>query len=176
MLEGRRVVLLSGGRNESSRTQIALKVVAEALEEAGISTRLISVGDFELPMLDPDAAPPEAADEFRRVVREADGLIAGSPEYHSAPSGALKNLLDYLSSSEVAGKPVGLVASSGGDRGGINTLNMLRLIFRSLHAPVLVEQAAVSRSDFEGDQVSRPGARKRLHGVAEEMIRELSRS
>ena len=170
------MVLLSGGRNESSRTQIALRVVAGALEEAGLSTRLISVGDYDLPMLDPDAAAPEAAEEIRQIVREADGLIAGSPEYHSAPSGALKNLLDYLSSRDVAGKPVGLVASSGGDRGGINTLNMLRLIFRSLHAPVLVEQAAVSASDFEGDQVARPAARKRLERVAEEMIRELSRT
>lgn len=170
-----KVVLLSGGLKESSKTNIALRVVADALEEAGVETRFVSVGEYPLPMLDPTAEPPATVEWIRQWVAEADGVVVGSPEYHAAPSGALKNMIDYLSYEEVAHKPVGLVAACGGVKGGVNTLNFLRIVFRALHAPVLVEQAIVTASDFDGDTLTDPDATARLRRLAEAMVRELRR-
>ena len=53
-----------------------------------------------------------------------------TPEYHNAMSGALKNSLDYLSSSEFVHKPVALLAVAGGGKGGINALNSMRTVAR----------------------------------------------
>ena len=49
-------------------------------------------------------------------------------------SGALKNSLDYLSSSEFIHKPVALLAVAGGGKGGINALNSMRTVARGVYA------------------------------------------
>ena len=92
---------------------------------------------------------PVAAAQWRHAVRRASGLVIGSPEYHGTFSGGLKNLLDYLDSNLVKGKPAALVAAAGSPRSGIGTLNTLRIVLRSLHMPVIVEQVAVCRSDMD---------------------------
>lgn len=50
-------------------------------------------------------------------MKAADGVVLCTPEYHNAMSGALKNSLDYLSSSEFLHKPVALLAVAGGGKG-----------------------------------------------------------
>ena len=170
------VVLLSGGLTGSSRTNIAMNVVADALSEAGLDTRLVSVGEYPLPLLGVEEDRGGNADAIRGWVSEAAGLVVGSPEYHAAPSGALKNLIDYLGREEVAGKPVGLVATCGSPKGGINTLNVLRIVFRSLHAPVLVEQAIVVPTDFEGGSIVSSNALDYLRRVANGLAREIGRA
>ena len=175
MSEGRQVVLLSGGVVRDSKTTAALRVVAGALETEGIATRLITLADHPLPFLMPTGPVPPEIEELRAIVEDADGIVTGSPEYHAAPSGALKNMIDCLSPKQVGGKPVGLVAVCGSARGGTNTLNVLRIVFRSLQAPVLVEQAIVSDAEFEGVTVAAPAALAYLKRVAEGMARELRR-
>jgi len=167
------VVLLSGGLTSGSSTNIALSVVAKALEDSGCTTRLISVGDHPLPLLGVGEEYPAAVEQLRDWVTAADGLVVGSPEYHAAPSGALKNMIDYLRSEDVSGKPTGLVAICGSPKGGTNTLNSLRITFRSLHAPVLVEQAICTSADFEGGRVAAPEALDYLHRVADGLVREI---
>jgi NAD(P)H-dependent FMN reductase len=144
-----RVLILCGGSSKGSRTHAALHTVAAILEEGGAAVHWSCVHGRVLPPLDPEQRRPAEADDLRREADEADAFIVGSPEYHGAFSGSLKNMIDYLSRRQVGGKPVGLLAASGGAKGGINTLNMLRLVFRALHAPALVDQAAVSESDFD---------------------------
>ncbi len=46
-------------------------------------------------------------------MKATDGVVLCTPEYHNAMSGALKNSLDYLSSSEFIHKPVALLAVAG---------------------------------------------------------------
>jgi chromate reductase, NAD(P)H dehydrogenase (quinone) len=69
----------------------------------------------ELPLFNPDLepAPPAVVTDFRSSVEAADALLIASPEYAHGVSGALKNALDWLVSSEgVVGKPVALINTS----------------------------------------------------------------
>ena len=46
---------------------------------------------------------------LRKEVKEAHGIIVGTPEYHGSLSGVLKNALDLMSFDEIEGKMMGLV-------------------------------------------------------------------
>lgn len=63
------------------------------------------------------------------------------------------------------GKPVGLLTSTGGLKGGINTLNGLRTVFHSLSAHAIPQQLAVSRKEFK-DFISTADCQKTLEQFA----------
>jgi NAD(P)H-dependent FMN reductase len=91
-----------------------------------------------------DGGPePEGVAAMRNAVKEADGIILGTPEYHGSFSGVLKNALDLMGFAEFEGKMVGLVGVSGGKMGAFDALNSLRNVGRALHAWVVPEQASV---------------------------------
>ncbi|MFO7767420.1 MAG: NADPH-dependent FMN reductase [bacterium] len=171
----RNVVFLCGGYTPSSRTHVTLQAVAEPLEEAGVSIRFVCLDELPLPLLDPSRPFHPDSDRLKEWVTEADAVAVGSPEYHGAMSGSVKNLLDYLSKEELSGKPAGLVATSGGVKGGTNTLNMLRLIFRAFHAHALPQQVAVSEEDFDeiGD-LADPRARAYAHRLGKAILEAIS--
>jgi NAD(P)H-dependent FMN reductase len=76
-----------------------------------------------LPLFNPDldaegAVAPPAVEEFRALLRAAEGVLICCPEYAHGVPGALKNALDWIvSSGELEGKPVALIVASpgGGD-------------------------------------------------------------
>ncbi len=80
---------------------------------------------------------------LRTEVKQAEGVILGTPEYHGSFSGVLKNALDLMGFDEFEGKMIGLVGVSGGRMGAFDALNSLRNIGRALHAWVIPEQTSV---------------------------------
>jgi azobenzene reductase len=87
----------------------------------------------------------EAVRTLQTLVKESDGVILCSPEYHSGMSGALKNALDFLG-SELKHKPVGLLAIGGGGKGGMNALNNMRVVGRGLYANVIPKQVVLDKN------------------------------
>ena len=64
------------------------------------------------PDLDIDPAPESVAD-FRKMLKEADGVILCTPEYAFGIPGSLKNALDWtVSSGELNEKPVAVISAS----------------------------------------------------------------
>ena len=170
------ILMLCGGLRSSTRIHRALAVLADRLEERGVRTRWFCLGDHPLPILDPAVEPPTTAEWLIQEVAGADAVVVGGPEYHAAPSGGLKNLIDHLTRPLLEDKPVGLVVTAGGDRGGVNALNGLRLIFRSLHADVVPEQAIVTAGDFGPADDLEPGpGSQHLASVADGLVRALHR-
>jgi NAD(P)H-dependent FMN reductase len=112
------------------------------------------VQTLKLPIFGPDSIGLQQVNEWRQSILQASALVLGSPEYHGSFSGGLKNLLDYLDIGMLEDKPTALVAVAGGPRSGISTLNAMRNVLRNLHAPVIVEQLAVSQHDLSADHLS----------------------
>ena len=173
----RKIVILSGSLSLQSSTKKLLIYCQKLLENHGANVDFLCVRDLQLPMMDPGTNEvPSQVTYLRETVRKADAVLVGSPEYHAGPSGALKNAIDYLEYKIVGGKPVGLICMSGGPRGGINTLNSLRLTFRALHTNVIPEQLAVCSEDLGPfGETSTPQMTSALKKLLDSLLREAQR-
>jgi len=144
-------MVLCGSLREDSVTHRALEIVALGVRKAGGSVTWADPWVRQLPLFSEAAEDVAEGTAFREAAAEARGFVWGSPEYHAAPAGVLKNALDYLSFDQTENKWVGLVASAGGEGAGASTLAMLRTIARGLHLWCPPDQVAV------------PGSRKALN-------------
>jgi FMN reductase len=126
---------------------MALSIALAGAQENGAAVELADLRDYNLPLCTGEAQDASqntpGVQRLRQNVREANGVILATPNYHGTLSGVLKNALDLMSVQEFEGKIVGLVGVSGGRMGGANTLNTLRAIGRSLHAWVVPWEAWV---------------------------------
>jgi NAD(P)H-dependent FMN reductase len=140
------VAALCGSLRPGSYTRMALAYALGGADQAGAETQMIDLSEFSLPFCDgtqKDDSVPDGVRKLRAAVKQADGIILGTPEYHGSVSGVLKNALDLMGFDEFEGKMLGLVGVSGGAMGAYDALNTLRQIGRALHAWVIPAQASV---------------------------------
>ena len=137
---------ICGSLNPDSYTRAALRIALQGAEEVGAKTQLIDLRDYELAFCCEDENYREDVFKLREAVQQAQGIILGTPEYHSGYSGVLKNALDLMGFREFQGKVIGLVGVAGGSTGAINALNGLRTVGRSLRAWVIPEQVSIPRA------------------------------
>ncbi|WP_435155740.1 NADPH-dependent FMN reductase [Haladaptatus sp. DFWS20] len=142
-----KVVAVCGSMRDGSHTRTALKHVLDAAEEAGADTELIDVREYDLPIFDPDEEEPEDAVEVKRIIREADSVILGSPVYHGSYTSAFRNVHDYCSFDEFEDTTVGLLAVAGGGSYA-STLDHMRITVRGVHGWVLPHQVGI-RNAYE---------------------------
>lgn len=118
-----KVLLLNGSRRSRGCTRTALDIVASELDAAGIDTVFMDVG---LRVLNGEL--DESVKEALAAMKEADGLVIGSPVYYASPSGEIISFLDRLfweGSTEFKGKPCAVLASArrAGTTASIEVLN-----------------------------------------------------
>jgi len=139
------VVGVAGSLRDDSVTRVGIERALRAAERAGASATLLDLREYDLPVYDADEDDAGDGPTVRRIVREADAVILGTPMYHGSYSSALKNLLDYCGFDEFEDKTVGLLAVSGGSF-PVTALEHLRAVCRALDCWVLPHQAAVPNS------------------------------
>ena len=172
-----RVVGINGSLRRGSYTQLALNLALQGAEEVGAQTKLIDLREYDLIFCDgkvsDEDAPPDVL-RMRQEVRQAQGIILGTPEYHGSFSGVLKNALDLMGFDEFEGKMMGLVGVSGGRMGAINALNSLRMVGRALHAWVVPEQISIPEAWRNFDAAGNPkdpGMEDRLKEIGRQVAR-----
>ncbi|TPE68687.1 NADPH-dependent FMN reductase [Halalkalibacterium halodurans] len=169
-----KIVLISGSMNPNSTSKSILKRIGKVLDKQGHDTDMICVLETNFPLYHPLKPMTDEMQKVSKTIQSADAFVIGSPEYHGGYSGALKNLLDYQDGSGFMQKPVALVSSSGGMKAGINTLNSLRLIFRSLHAHVIPQQLAVCEKELNEKGELDEGVQKQLLTLVKGLLQEIS--
>ena len=140
---------ICGSLRRGSFARSALQTALEGAKEAGASTRLIDLTQYELVFCDgkeDESRYPPDVFRLREDVRAAQGIILATPEYHGSHSGVLKNALDLMGFDEFEGKMLALVGVSGGAMGAYGALSSLRDVGRALHAWVVPEQASVAHA------------------------------
>jgi FMN reductase len=133
------VVGLGGTIRANSSTERALRLSLTVAESLGCRTVLLSGPDIDLPNYRPELKEiPASAKRLVAVLREADGVIIGSPGYHGGISGLVKNALDYIEEMNkderpyLDGLPVGCIATGAGWQGAVATLSALRDVVHAL--------------------------------------------
>lgn len=142
-----RIALICGSVRPNSFTKKVLRKIEGNLEGTGIDIDFIDFSTDPLEIFDGTNQEADGAHSFINRMSLADGILIACPEYHNSFTGVLKNAFDYLSSDQVAEKPIGLIATSGGGKGGINCLNGMRLFLRGMYGLVLPDQVVLNRSD-----------------------------
>lgn len=90
------VVTISGSPSEYSRSDRVLKYLCHLLEGAGLSTTQVSVRHIKPEDLVYARYDSPAIEHIALSIKNARGLIIGSPVYKASYSGVLKALLDLL--------------------------------------------------------------------------------
>ncbi|MCH8022479.1 MAG: NAD(P)H-dependent oxidoreductase [Thaumarchaeota archaeon] len=171
------VVGIVGSIRKGSYTKMAVNLALQASKEAGAKTKLIDLQDYELIFCDgkeDETNYPQDVFKLRLDVREAHGIILGTPEYHGSFSGILKNTLDLMGFDEFEGKMVGVVSISGGVMGGLEAASSLRNICRALHSWVIPEQAVIPeawRAFQDNGKLIDPELEKRVRKVGQQVTR-----
>ena len=171
-----RISGVCGSLSATSTTKMALSIAIEGASEYGAVTELLELRDYEMAFfgaLDEDQYPPDIA-QLRTELRNSQGIILATPEYHGSLSGALKNMLDFMGPDEFEGKIVGLVGVAGGHTGAINSLNAMRTIGRNLHSWVLPQEVSIAdsaRCFNEDGSVTDSAVEKRLRDLGAQIVR-----
>nr|WP_257605619.1 NADPH-dependent FMN reductase [Pseudomonas amygdali] len=107
------VVSLSGSPSPKSRSGVVLAHASRWLQSHGVEVTTLRIRDFNAEdLLFARFDSPQVL-EFIEAVRQADGLLIGTPVYKASFSGALKTLLDLLPERALHGKVVLPLATGG---------------------------------------------------------------
>jgi FMN reductase len=142
-----KIVGIGGSLRSDSYSQLALKLAASRVEASSAQVEILDLRQMKLPFCDGGDDYPDYPDvaNLQNTVKQADGLILATPEYHGSVSGVLKNALDLMSFEHLDSKVVGLISVLGGQSNS-NALNDLRVIMRWVHAWVIPEQIAIGQA------------------------------
>lgn len=126
-----KIFALCGSTRKNSTNLNLIKAIADLTKKKfdfTIYDGLTEIPHFN-PDLDTDNAPPPVID-FRKRLKEADGILICTPEYAMGVPGTLKNAIDWtVSSMEFSKKPTVLItASSLGEKGHASLLETLKVI------------------------------------------------
>ncbi len=118
-------IILGTARAGRQSEKVANFVLDEA-KKADLDSEIIDVRDYRIDATDNSGESPQAV-KFAEKIKKANALIVVTPEYNFNIPGELKMMLDMLY-REYAGLPVGIVAVSAGDFGGVRAAQELKLI------------------------------------------------
>jgi chromate reductase len=119
-----RILGLSGSLRRESHNTGLLRAAAKRLPP-GVELELFArLADVPLYNEDDDRDPiPAGAEQLRRAIADADGLLVATPEYNGSLSGVLKNAIDWASrpfpDNVLKGKPVAVIGASTGLFGAV---------------------------------------------------------
>lgn len=118
-----KVLMINGSRREKGCTYTALHLIEQVLNEEGIETEILFVGKRAVNG-EIEALVKEAIEKMK----EADGLVLGSPVYYASPTGEIVAFLDRLfwnGGDALRGKPAAVLASArrGGTTAALEVLN-----------------------------------------------------
>ncbi|HEY5823536.1 MAG TPA: NAD(P)H-dependent oxidoreductase [Cyclobacteriaceae bacterium] len=126
-----KILAISGSTRKDSSNLNLIKAIADLASEVFVIT--VFDGLSELPHFNPDIDNenvPSQVTNFRKQLKEADGVLFCTPEYAMGVPGALKNAIDWtVSSMEFSKKPVALItASLSGEKAHHSLLGTLLII------------------------------------------------
>ena len=158
-----KVAIIVGSTRPGRKALAVAEWVLEIAKKRSDATyEVLDIQDFDLPLLDEPVPPSlgkyskEHTKRWAAAVAPFDAFVFVTPEYNHAPSGALKNAIDFLY-AEWNNKAAGFV--SYGSAGGARAVEALRLVMGELQVADVRAQVMLSLfTDFESFTTFKPHA------------------
>lgn len=135
--------ILSFGASTSSKSINRQLALYASNQIKGAALTDLDLRTFSLPLYSADEEEangiPADAQRFFDLIREHDALVISLAEHNGSYAAAFKNLFDWATRIDVkiwAGKPMLLLATSPGGRGGSGVLEAAKRTFPHLGADV----------------------------------------
>jgi len=164
-------LVISTSGNSESNSRVMGRVAFEHLQKKGADCEWIDISGLELPLCDADKCYLNpAAQKLQKAIQGADGMIVAAPVYNYDVSAAAKNMIE-LTGSAWEDKIVGFLCAAGGMSSYMSVMayaNSLMLDFRTVIIPRFVYATGNS---FDDDKLVDEKVERRVHQVAEELIR-----
>lgn len=146
-----KVIILNGSPKAHGNTATALHEVERVLQLQDIETEWIHVGHLQIPgcaacnrcWKTGVCKYGDIVNEISEKMRDADGLLVGSPVYFASPNGTLLSLLDRLFYSNLHtdwSMKVGASVSIARRGGATTTMDALNKYFLKTNMPVVPSQ------------------------------------
>jgi chromate reductase, NAD(P)H dehydrogenase (quinone) len=151
-------------RPDSSSNKILKHITADF----PASTLISNYDPGTLPHFNDSQDTPATVNDFRKQIKEADGILICQPEYAFGVAGTLKNALDWtVGSGEFFNKPVALITAA---TGGENAHAAMLLTLKAMNAFIadgttLVIPFVKAKLNVDGT-VKDPDVLKQLRNVA----------
>ena len=173
-------ILAFGGSNSKRSINKRLATYASSLVE-NASITVLDLNDFELPIfgvdLESEIGHPENAYKFLKHIKSSDGIIVSLAEHNGAYTAVFKNLLDWMSRIEgktFYGKPMLLMATSTGKRGGQSVLDIAKIRFPRHNANIIAEYSLPEfKLNFSDGKIINPERDRELRDKVKQFSKEL---
>lgn len=137
----------------SGLLRAALELVPEGLEIMSWDISQIPLYNADL---DEEGVRPETVEKMKQAIKETDGLLIVTPEYHYSIPGVTKNVIDWVGSNPnnvLEGKRVALMGASTSGFGTVRGQLQLRQALFGASAVTFDEELMVSfaRKKFDQD-------------------------
>ena len=124
----KKIVAFGASSSLHSINKALVVYTASRLED--VEVNFLDLNDYEMPIFSVDkelaSGIPQLAHEFKEQLRKADAIVLSLAEHNGSFTAAFKNIFDWASRIEKSmwlEKPMFLLATSYGGRGGKNVLD-----------------------------------------------------
>ena len=144
-----KIIGIVGSLRAGSFNRKLLHLVKDLVPE---EVELIDLDYKDIPVFNEDTEfpAPKGVEEIRQEIKEADGVFFFVPEYNQGISGALKNLIDWISrpvsfetmEKVLVHKPAAMMGATLGVGGSITAQENLRSYLAFMNVPVMPQPRA----------------------------------
>jgi FMN reductase len=171
-----RIVGIAGNLRRPSKTRALVDLVTtKAAASLGASASTHDLTDLK-----PALATAQTLNDLDGLPRaivasivSADALVVGSPVYKGSYTGLFKHLFDLIDPAALAGKPVLLTATGGGDKHGLVIEHQLRPLFGFFEAFTLPTGVYASGADFSDGIPASPALLSRIDRAVSQFPKDL---
>ena len=159
------IVGFAGSASIPSKTRALVEEIsARAASRFGVSHTVYDILDFAGSLGnarridDLDAKARAALDD----ILNAQALVIATPVYKGSYPGLFKHLIDLIDPAALAGKPILLAATGGGDKHALIVEHQLRPLFAFFEAQTLGTGVYASDRDFQDGKLVNPAILERI--------------
>ncbi len=167
------VLIFAGSTSKKSINKQLASFAATRLKK--VSYEVVDLNDYVAPLFsideEEDKGFPENIQKFNDLLNQYDGFIVSLAEHNGSYAAAFKNIFDWVSRIDrkvFRDKPLLLMASSPGGRGGASVLEAAKSTFPHLGANIVAIFSLPNFYDnFKDGSISNEELNSQLKGLVE---------